>query len=180
MEFERFAAAARRNRFAWGFCLALLLLNVFFYVFYIRSQQQQVRELQVRYSRQRAELAQLSKTAGGKELQARQEAVLEAFENRLPQKVAFTEKAAEIDQLLRKNGLRVEKMSFTPSEAKELALWEYATTLSVKGSYDGLKGFLADLQNSPSLFSIEKLSFEKDLEDNGPLEMTLSLATFFR
>ncbi|MFO7495892.1 MAG: type 4a pilus biogenesis protein PilO [Desulfobacterales bacterium] len=180
MEFERFVAAARKSRVLWGFCLVLLALNAGYYVFFIRDQQQQVRDLQVRYSRQRAELAQFSKTAGGSELYAKRVAVLEAFQGHLPQKVAFTEKAAEIDELLQNNGLRVEKMSFAPSEAKELGLWKYATSLAVKGSYASLKNFLADLQNSPSLFAIEKLSFENEPENNGSLELTLNISTFFR
>ncbi|MFY9943685.1 MAG: type 4a pilus biogenesis protein PilO [Desulfobacterales bacterium] len=179
MEIERFLAAARKSRVLWGVCLDLLALNIGFYVFFIRGQQQQVRDLQVRYSRQRAELAQFSKTGGG-DLVAKQVAVLEAFQGHLPQKVAFTEKAAEIDELLKNNGLRVEKMSFAPSEAKELGFWKYATSLAVKGSYASLKSFLADLQNSPSLFAIEKLSFENDPEKTGSLEMTLNISTFFR
>ncbi len=180
MEFERFLAAAQKRRALWGLCLVLLALNAGLYVFFIRGQQQQVRDLQVRYSRQRAELLQFSGTTGGSGPYAKQVAVLEAFQNQLPQKVAFTEKAAEIDELLKKNGLQVEKMSFAPSEAKELRLWRYATSLAVKGPYASLKSFLADLQNSPSLFAIEKLSFENDPKNNEPLEMTLNISTFFR
>jgi Tfp pilus assembly protein PilO len=71
-------------------------------------------------------------------------------------------------------------MSFAPSEAKELGLWKYATSLAVKGSYASLKAFLADLQNSPSLFAIEKLGFENDPENKGALQMTLNISTFFR
>lgn len=180
MEFERFLAAARKTRVLWGLCLLLLVFNVGFYIFFIRGQQQQIRDLQARYSRQRAELAQFSKTFGGGELYAKHVAVLEAFQNHLPQKIAFTEKAAEIDELLKKNGLRVEKMSFAPSEAKELGLWKYTTSLAVKGNYASLKAFLADLQNSPSLFAIERLWLENDPANKGALEMTLNISTFFR
>jgi len=43
-----------------------------------------------------------------------------------------------------------------------------------------LKAFLADLQNSPSLFAIEKLGFENDPANKGALQMTLNISTFFR
>jgi Tfp pilus assembly protein PilO len=180
MDLQRFLAAARKSQLLWGLCLLLLLLNVGFYFFFIRGQHQQIRDLQARYSRQRAELARFSKTFGGGELYAKRLAVLEAFQDHLPQKIAFTEKAAEIEALLKKNGLRVEKMSFTPSEAKELGLWKYTTSLAVNGPYASLKAFLADLQNSPSLFAIEKLGFQNDPANKGALEMTLNISTFFR
>ena len=71
-------------------------------------------------------------------------------------------------------------MVFEPEYVTELDLMKYTSSFSVQGEYSIMKGFLADIQNSNTLFCIESLSLSKQRNNGRKIEMKVKISTYLR
>lgn len=103
------------------------------------------------------------------------------FVELLPDKLMIPDVVQEVVELLARNKLPRVNMAFTPETTDFSGLMRYTTSFSVSGSYPMLKTFLADLQNSKTLFCIEGLTLANQTgEDSGPVSLHLKLALYLR
>jgi Tfp pilus assembly protein PilO len=106
---------------------------------------------------------------------------IERWVGLLPDKLMIPDVMQEVLELLSRNGLPRVNMSFVPENTNFPGLMRYTTSFSVSGGYPMLKTFLADLQNSKTLFCIEGLSLANETgEDAGPVGLHLKLALYLR
>lgn len=70
-------------------------------------------------------------------------------------------------------------MTFKPELADNFLLWKYTTSFKVSGQYAKLKGLLAEIQESSSLFCIESLSFKNQSKNEELVDLNLSISTYF-
>lgn len=179
MKFQRMIRALQFNRFFWGGCVFILLLNLAFYVVVIERQRDRMARLETVYSKKRNPVglrAEGERIAGyriaGEEVKL--------FEAGLPPKEKFVQRLKEMHDLLERHGLTMDRITFKPKAVGALKLWKYTSSFSVSGRYAQLKGFIADLQNSPNLFCLEKLSFINRSSTRELVNMKLEVSTYFK
>jgi len=178
MKYQRTTNALRFNRFFWAMCILILLLNVGYYAVYIQRQKDEIGKLQATYSGKRNP----GEEYPGQEFASYMVAQLDLniFRAKLPLKEKFVELVKELNDLLHQHGLAVDHITFEPEKVASLKLWKYTSAFRVSGRYDQLKGFIADLQNSPDLFSVDKLSLVNRSKDEERVDMNLQISTYFR
>ena len=157
MEYNRLINAFRFNRFFWIAFGLLIAANVFFYFIFVTHQKDSVREVQNRYKLKR-QTGTLEKSDHHHSLIKTKE-MLAGFKAQLHPKAGFTEVVREFFDIMHKQGLSVEKMSYKPQSIDFKGLLKYSTSVTLTGNYPRLKAFLAGVQNSGQLFCIEKVSF---------------------
>jgi len=108
------------------------------------------------------------------------QADLRHFKSQLLPKATFADRVRELYDVLQKQNLSVSKMTYKPEKVERLNLWKYTTSFVVSGEYERLKGLIADVQNSSSLFCIEDLSISRKAKDKEQLDLRLKIATYFR
>jgi hypothetical protein len=152
--------------------------NIFFHAFFSTAWRSRVGELQDLYAQKRELKATgRDETAAGY-LKARED--IRAFMDRVPDKAAFTDRVRELNDILDRHGLSVDKMIFKPSTVDILPLSKYTTQFKVTATYPGLKGLLADIQEAPGLFCIEELSVENQSKDRESVALSLGIAMYFK
>ncbi len=178
MKYQRITNALRFNRFFWAICILILLFNLGYYEVHVQKQKDEIKKLQVTYS--------LKRNPGngypGPEFASYMVAQLDLgiFRAKLPPKEKFVELVKELNELLQQHGLDANQMAFRPEEVAPMKLWKYTSKFDVSGRYEQLKGFIADLQNSSSLFSLDNLSLFNRSNDGERVDMTLQISTYFR
>lgn len=178
MKLERIISALRFNRFFWGSCALILFINLVFYVVVVERQRNHIESLQALYSkkrnpdvpRERDEIARY-RIAGVE---------LKLFKGRLPSKEKFVERVREIHQLLQRHGLQMQRLTFKPERVGPMELWKYTSSLRVRGRFSQLKPFIADLQNSKSLFCLDHVSFKRVSKSRGLVDLNLEVSTYFK
>jgi Tfp pilus assembly protein PilO len=178
MKYQRITNALRFNRFLWASCILILLFNLGYYAIHVQRQKDEIKKLQIIYSQKRNP----GQGYPGQEFASYMVAQLDLniFRAKLPPKEKFVVLVKELNELLHRHGLDAGRMAFRPEEVASLKLWKYTSTFGVSGTYTQLKGFIADLQNSPSLFSLDNLSFLNRSNDGERVDMTLQISTYFR
>lgn len=86
-----------------------------------------------------------------------------------------------LQQLARAAGLSLSAQSTTlrdPEEASGLA--KYITELTLTGSYRGIRQFIYSVETQPAFLVIERMALEASAERDEPLEVTVTIATFYR
>ncbi len=180
MDFSRFYKIAAAYKIYGFFCILILLVNLILQGTVIRNQQNKIREQNINYSAFRGDWSR--KTDGRPDARhgyENRKKALEAFLSSLPEMADLSDRATEISSFFNKNGMTSGKIHFTPDRKEALSLWKYSTSLSVSGKYEGMKGLLADIHGSRSLFCIEHLSLEKGSEKD-QVDMRLKIATYCR
>jgi hypothetical protein len=178
MKLKRTIRALRFNRYFWGSCALILLINLVFYAVVVKRQRNHIEGLQALYSkkrnpdvpRERDEIARY-RIAGVE---------LKLFKGKLPPKEKFVERVRELHELLQRNGLQMRRLTFKPEEVGPLSLWKYTSSFSVRGKFSQLKLFIADLQNSQSLFCLDRVSFKRASNSQGRVELNLEVSTYFK
>ena len=168
----------RFNKIFWWIILVLVFLNLVFLSFIARAQRNRIDELQKTYHIKRsAHLPQGDKNQQ-KFLKAKED--IQFFKETLPSKTEFTEVASELSDTLSRNQLSFGKIVYKPEPVNFQGIWQYKTSFSVNGKYPDIKAFLADIQESKTLFCIESLSFSHRLGEEGSLDMRLTITTYFK
>ena len=106
--------------------------------------------------------------------------MLSGFKAQLHPKAGFTEVVREFFDIMHKQGLSVEKMSYKPQSIDFKGLLKYSTSVTLTGNYPRLKAFLAGVQNSGQLFCIEKVSFVNRSAERELVDLNLTISTYFR
>ena len=71
------------------------------------------------------------------------------------------------------------KLLFKPKKVDQLELWRYSTEITITDRYDNIRKLLAEIQNSPHLFCIEKLLMVNSTSE-GKVDLTLGIAMYSR
>lgn len=88
---------------------------------------------------------------------------------------------ANLQQLARNAGLRVERQVNTQREAEAAGgLTTYRVELTLTGPYRGIRQFIHAVESQPAFLVIESLELASAAGQNEPLQVTVSLATYYR
>jgi hypothetical protein len=166
------------GRLLWSACLILLAGNIVFYSFFSKDWGSRVNELQAIYAQKRGLRNTVGDDAAAGYTKSRED--IRTFMDRLPEKATFTDRVRELNDILDRHGLSVEKMSFKPSIVDILPLSKYTTHFKVIATYLRLKGLLADIQEAPGLFCIEELSVENQSKDMESVVLSIGIAMYFK
>lgn len=177
MDLYHIRKAVKANWIFWGACFVLLAVNLIFRVTILRSQQNEIsRQIDayesLRTSRSRGNPTVYQRYASGRE-------DLETFLQALPRMTNISDKARELRSFLSENRIASGEIRFNTGREEGLSVWKYSTTLSISGTYPDIKQFLADIQESPSLFAIEHLSFQRKAP-TGVVSAGIRIATYCR
>ena len=105
---------------------------------------------------------------------------IQFFKNQLPARTDISEFTAELFEILNRHGLSFSNTVYKQEDSDLQDLLKYTASLTINGKYASLKAFLADIQESRSLFCIQSLLFKNKSEEDESIDMQLNLATYFR
>ncbi len=163
----------------WGICGMIFTANLVFYASVIDKQKTMLASLQEKYSNTR-QLGLPGSSPKNPFLQYKMaEQSWQTFILKLPQMSMVTYGIKELKKKISTYGSSVNKLVFRPEKIDSLELWKYSIEISVIGRYENVRQLLADIQNSPSLFCIEKLSVKRDKQE-GSVNLKLGIATYCR
>ena len=162
----------------WG---AVILFNLFYYMGYVRENRRLGAKLETEYGDARRELARISRQDDTYQAYWAAKQALQTFRRLLPEEKEMETVAGELREIIGGNGLTAEaEIRFKAEGIVDLLLLKYGMTLSLSGTYEQVKRTLADIQNSPRLFSIEKISLAAGTRDGREATLSLTLTTYFR
>ena len=100
----------------------------------------------------------------------------------LPASTADSAVTAELDQLARKSGLRIESLNFRYKELPGRNLTELDLDTAVDGDYANIVKFMNNLQRSHNFYIVESLNLQAQGQGNGASAMRIGLKmkTYFR
>jgi Tfp pilus assembly protein PilO len=174
------APAAGRLRSDWLLwtLAGVIALNLLGYALLLSPRQQSISELIAQYSAlRRAPAAGTNRPRG--EIDALRTEVARFVEG-LPRVGEMAMHAGELEALLRGQGLTAGPLAFTPEKSETLGLQRFVATVAVSGPYTALRAFLAQLQQSPTLWCIEQLIMRDTSGKGEPVELQFTVATYVR
>ncbi len=181
---ERFAArvkaALREYRWAWLAWGLLMLAGLSVHVGWVRPRAEAAAELRRAFLETRRELTRVEEADSAVRRYLSAKEALQAFRRQMPEELALEALNAEIRELAAKHGLSWEPRRFRPEGMSELMVMRYALELRLRAPYPRLKGFLADLGNSPSLFCVEEFALLNRASNEPLAELQLRLVTYAR
>ena len=83
-------------------------------------------------------------------------------------------------QLARMHNLRYGRAEAEPVPMKQSKLTQLRVTLSLGGSYAGVRGFLHSLETAPQFVVIDNVALAQSGDSDDRLELNLTLSTYFR
>jgi Tfp pilus assembly protein PilO len=179
MNFYRLSKIFKAYKIYWSLIFLVFLMNLIIQFTVLQNQQKKIREQNTNYAALRGDWNRKPDDPDLITGYENRKMALEAFLGSLPEMADLSNKATEISSFFNKNGMTSGKIQFAPDRKEELSLWKYSTSLSVSGTYEGMKGLLADIHGSPSLFCIEHLSLKKGSEKD-QVDMRLKISTCCR
>lgn len=179
MNFYRLYTIVKTYKIYGSLCVLVLLMNLIMQITVIQNQQNEISEQNKKYTALWEDFGQQPYYQHDVYGYKNRKMVLETFLRSLPEMADLSDRATEISSFFNKNGMTSGKIHFTPDRKEGLSLWKYSTSLSVSGTYEGMKGLLADIHGSSSLFCIEHLSLEKGSEKD-QVDMRFKIATYCR
>ena len=84
---------------------------------------------------------------------------LEKLQAAIPEKREFVRILSDLLEDASASNVNVGTISYKPEQLKDEPLLSYQLTLSVSGSYAGVKSYLSDLQKIPELLVVDMVSF---------------------
>ncbi len=179
MEKNRFINVFRFNKFFWIVFCVLVIANLIFYFTVGTYQKDKLNNLQELYRAKRMIKPPGENTNQQKLLDAKKD--IQFFVGQLSPRTEFPNVIAELIQIIHKHGLIVSKMTYTPEPVSFHNLLKFTTAFSVIGRYQPVKTFLADLQESKTLFCIDDFSIvNKSTQEEESIELKLQISTFFK
>jgi type IV pilus assembly protein PilO len=137
---------------------AMLLLNVALTVVISVYQLPSIISLQTKWSSLRQKQARSGKMDADA-LYKQGAADLEKLKAAIPEKREFARFLSELLEAADASNVAVGAINYKPEQLKEEPLLSYQMTLSVSGSYAGVKSYLSDLQQSKELVVVDTVSF---------------------
>lgn len=163
----------------WTVCGLIFIANLIVYFGPVSDQKNRIEQLQKQYSKLRSQNLLVDEKDEPTENYYKAEQSLQTFKAALPTMDLVSEKARELCELIDAQGSYPGAVLFKPKWIKELGLWQYSTSFTIKNRYEKVKQILAAIQNSSSLFCIEHLSIQKGKEED-QVELKLVAATYCR
>jgi len=106
------------------------------------------------------------------------------FEQSLfPASSGYSSVRSELGSIAKKSGIRLEGISFKPTEIANRGMMEVAIDATVDGDYKSVIAFLNGLQRSPNLYGVDSLALASENATQGPtnvIKVALHLKTYFR
>lgn len=106
------------------------------------------------------------------------------FEQSLPpESIGSSSMAAELDDIAKKAGLRIEGFSFKPKQLPEHSLTEESIEATISGDYPSVSRFVNALQRSHKFYIMDGLALSADSQTqkaSGLLKVAVHLRTYFR
>ncbi|SLM28658.1 hypothetical protein MTBBW1_1430030 [Desulfamplus magnetovallimortis] len=159
------------------FCLVLFVALLFFRYTVIEKQGREIDSLISDYSKIR-ERGNSNDNLYLSYESARHQ--LDSVRLALPQFHEFPYVISDINDLLEKNNLVSSGMIFKPVLTDKLDLWKFASSLSVEGSYQNLKSFIAGFQAMPGINTISRVVFNKEKKESGSITLEVDIAVYCR
>ncbi len=159
-------------------CMVVIFLNAVVLFFVIGKQRKSILGIQKSiFTEQRRPVARKGEREW--DINARVENDFNTVVERIPHIFSLTRQAGKIASLTDRNHLFSEKgMLFKPEKIDHPFLVNYSTTMTLRGDYSRLKGFIADIQNLPELVVMDELSFTRTSDRTLSLKLKISL--YFR
>ncbi|MFZ4855353.1 MAG: type 4a pilus biogenesis protein PilO [Desulfuromonadaceae bacterium] len=154
----------------------MLLLNVVFSVVISAYQIPSVVSLQTKWSDLRQKVARSGKMDAGT-LYQQGTVDLEKLTAAIPEKREFARILSDLLEAAAVSNVEVGAISYKPEQLKEERLLSYQLSLSVSGSYAGVKSYLSDLQESQDLLVVDMVTFSNSdlFEENVVMDVRLTV-----
>jgi len=166
-----------RYKVLWCALLLGLILNAIAYIWIVKPQYGELARLQTIYKEARGLKHVDADNQFDYILRAKQD--VKVFLRRLSPVVAIVNNVRELKAILNRRNLSVTRMVFTPERIEEKSLVKYSCNFTITGSYFHLKGFLVEIQKSPTLYCIESLSLVNRSDDTELIDLKITLATYY-
>lgn len=105
---------------------------------------------------------------------------LEKFNRRIPDRNGLSALVGEIFSIASRVGLDIRAIKYSPEKVKGRKLLEYPLTFAISGEYEQVKKFIHQVEQSPRLIAIDKISLRRDSQDEGRVKLSVSMITYFR
>jgi len=157
--------------------IALALANILLYIFIMSFQASKLEALRNDWfeKRQRPSVGALDKTyifSQGKN-------DLAAFESRIPPKRDFMRVVGELFEIVSNNGLSIGSVGYKPELIKDRDLLVYGLNFSVTGSYAAVKSFIADIEQSSEMVSIDHITLTGAEASPDTVQVSVRISAFF-
>ncbi len=179
MPWALFIDLLKSHRNYWVLCAGLVLINLFFYLFWVTGERDQINRLQQTYKTQRSSLKETQKRLLQAKRFADHQKAWQQFLEAIDNKIAFPERLNALEAIFRRNELDPAGLNFKSERVAGLPLVRFASTIETTGDYDSLKALLNGIRQIPGLFCIERLSITKNRKA-GLLMLKMDLAAYFR
>lgn len=177
---RRVLAALDAYRWAGAACVLLLAAGLAIWVWGVRPRAERATLLQREFLESRRRLADVDEADSAVRRYLSAKETLQAYRRELPDEGKLRDLAAEIDGFVAAHRISAEPVRFRSDRMGELMLLRYVADMELRAPYARLKGFLADLGNSPSLFCVERFALANRGGDAELAELRLTAATYVR
>lgn len=157
----------------------MLLLNMAFSVAISAYLLPSVASLQTKWSEMRQKAASSAKVDVGA-MYRQGSADLDALIAAIPEKREFARMLSDLLEAAAASNVEVGTISYKPEQLKEERLLSYQLSLSVRGSYAGVKSYLSDLQKSQELQVVDNVSFSNNDVYDENVAMDVRLTVYLR
>jgi type IV pilus assembly protein PilO len=162
-------------------CLAIIalgLVNILLYIFIMSFQVSKLDALRNQWldKRQRPSFGALDKTL----IYSQGKKDLAVFNSRIPPKKDFMRVVGELFDIASNNGLSVGSVGYKPELIKDRNLLVYGLTFSVSGSYAAVKNFIADIEQSPEMVSLDQITLTGGEASQDSVKVSVQISAFFR
>lgn len=160
--------------------LVLILgLNIGWWAVFSNSYSKEIAVLQRQYGALRSTSLSPEDTRADTEL-IQAEKDLEEMRKQLPPYYDAPKIIETISSLATSKHLTFEPMQFTPEKTERLNLWKYQCRLTVSGTYDRIKAFIAEIASITPLSTITDLVFDAVPDQPGTVTSKMNLLVFCR
>ena len=108
---------------------------------------------------------------------------LQRFYQLIPAKQSFSEFIGDLFAAAQQAGLTITAINYQPEPIAEMNLLKYALSFSVSGGYPQLKHFIYQLENSPRILIIDRISLSGSNNAQGSgnsVSLQMELTTLFQ
>ncbi len=108
---------------------------------------------------------------------------LQKFRELIPEKLLFSEFIGELFSWAEQADLEIDQINYRPEPLPESGLLSYGLNFSVQGSYEQIKHFIHQLENSARILIIDKISLagaNDPQQDQQGVALQIELTTYFR
>lgn len=153
--------------------------NLAFYASVINRQKLTIADLQQKYTETRQlNTRGLNSKDSFSELKSARRSWQE-FIGKLPPVTMVTLGIKDLIRIISRYESSNNKLLFNPKKVDQLELWRYSTEITITDGYENIRKLLAEIQNAPHLFCIDKLSMAKSASE-GKVDLTLGITMYSR